>query len=174
MNRKDYTIDVLSCYCHPLFCPLCPAYRSVANQKREQHQMTLPRQISTSTLIGIFFVLSWLVVPFPYFLAELGFVPLVRIMYLLVLVGAVSIADGDRMSWLFVVLLFAQVTLFSGVLLWGLRAWFRRIAQSTHEKQLRWLSVILICICFVFSLFPVYVTPVSSVASQSNLFLLLD
>ena len=134
--------------------------------------MTLPRQ--TSTLIGIFFVLSWLVIPFPYFLAELGFVPLVRIMYLLVLVGAVSIADGDRMSWLFVFLLLAQVILFSGVLLWGLRAWFRRIAQSAHERQLRWLSVIFICMCFGFSLFPVYVTPVSSVASQSNLFLLLD
>jgi hypothetical protein len=136
--------------------------------------MTLPRQISTSTLTGIFFVLSWLVIPFPYFLAEFGFVPIIRIMYLLLLVGAVSIVDGDRMSWLFVVLLFAQVTLFSGLLLWILRAWFNRIARSAHEKRLRWLSVILICACFALSLFPIYVTPISSVASRSTLFLLLD
>ena len=130
--------------------------------------------MSPRTLKAVLFVALFVTLPVPFFFAEPGFAPPLRIAFLTLTIGVITAADGAvGVMPLFLLFLTIQTLVYSA-LAWGLAALAIRLTRPASPRAQRSLVGAMVIALFAFSSGEVYHTPHSSSGPYANLAGILD
>lgn len=103
-------------------------------------------------------------VPVPYALVDLGWVPVVRLLAMGGLTGWIWITEGGLVSGLVAGIILLQALLHAGWQAWVAGALLRRIAATRRTVVVLAITVVL----FLVAQWPIYRTPLSNQALRAN------
>lgn len=125
--------------------------------------------MTSRTARRLLFAVALLTLPVPFYLGELEHAPVVRLLFLSGLLGAVALAEGGRTLPLLAGLGILQTVLYAG-LLWIFAAGLSWLSGVLRPAALRGALIFsLLAALLLVSLFEIYDTPLSSTRPRSNL-----
>lgn len=115
-----------------------------------------------------------LVVPVPYFLVDVGWVPTLRLLVMVALTASIAVTEGGLVPAVIAIFLGLPALIAVGALWWIAGLTLTGIDRVVPPGRRGVALVVLVAALAVVSLFPIYTTPLSNVARTANLFGLLQ